>query len=143
MGFDGFNPLVDVYITMERSTVFNGKTHVISTGPCSIAMSNYQRLRISRYSNIRCYYFNISGYKLEYFTNLNYGHLGMIPLTNHHLLGWGQRIYFFLMPSYAQWRHPKFGPLFRQRLSPARGFEKTHRGYEPTKPMGCHTWGYH
>ena len=27
MGFNGIYPLVNVYITMERSTIFNGKTH--------------------------------------------------------------------------------------------------------------------
>jgi hypothetical protein len=35
-------PLVNVYITMERSTIFNGKTHY--KWPFSIAMLNYQRV---------------------------------------------------------------------------------------------------
>ena len=30
-------PLVNVYIAMERSSIFNGKRHELSTGPCSIA----------------------------------------------------------------------------------------------------------
>ena len=36
-------PLVNVYITMERSTIFNGKTHY--KWPFSIAMLNYQRVK--------------------------------------------------------------------------------------------------
>jgi hypothetical protein len=36
-------PLVNVYITMERSTIFNGKTHY--KWQFSIAMLNYQRVR--------------------------------------------------------------------------------------------------
>ena len=35
-------PLVNVYVTMERSTIFHGKTHY--TWPFSIAMLNYQRV---------------------------------------------------------------------------------------------------
>jgi len=35
-------PLVKVYIAMERSTIFNGKTHY--KWPFSIAMLNYQRV---------------------------------------------------------------------------------------------------
>ena len=30
--------------TMERSTIFHGKISTISTGPCSIATLNYQRV---------------------------------------------------------------------------------------------------
>ena len=46
MGFHRIYPLVNVYITAERSTILNGKTHklTISTGPYSIAMLNYQRV---------------------------------------------------------------------------------------------------
>ena len=36
-------PLVNVYITMERSTMLNGKTHY--KWPFSIAMLNYQRVK--------------------------------------------------------------------------------------------------
>ena len=43
-GFYMGYPLVNMYMTMDRSTMFIGKTHVISTGPCSIAMLNYQRV---------------------------------------------------------------------------------------------------
>jgi hypothetical protein len=38
----GQYPLVNVYITMERSTIFNGKIHY--KWPFSIAMLNYQRV---------------------------------------------------------------------------------------------------
>ena len=46
MEFYGIKPLVNVYIPMERSTMFDGKTHEISTGPFSIAMWNCQRVRM-------------------------------------------------------------------------------------------------
>ena len=39
--YDGF-PLVNVYITMERSTIFNGKIHYKLAN--SIAMLVYQRV---------------------------------------------------------------------------------------------------
>jgi len=37
-------------ITMERSTFENGKS-TISTGPCSIAMLNYQRVSFNNWEN--------------------------------------------------------------------------------------------
>ena len=42
--FNGKLPSVNCHITLENRHATNGKTHVISTGPFSIAMLNYQRV---------------------------------------------------------------------------------------------------
>ena len=43
MGFNGIYPLVNVYITMERS-MFNGKTHYFDWAIFNSYMLNYQRV---------------------------------------------------------------------------------------------------
>ena len=51
MGFNGIYvgyPLVNCYITMERSTIFKGKIHYFYR-PFSIAMLNYQRVPLAIY----------------------------------------------------------------------------------------------
>jgi len=44
MGFNRIYPLVNVYITMERSTMILMGKSTISTGPFSIPMLVYQRV---------------------------------------------------------------------------------------------------
>ena len=46
-------PLVNVYIAMERSTIFNGKIHYIWS--FSIAMLNYQRVRNKPTLGVQCW----------------------------------------------------------------------------------------
>ena len=46
MGSNGIYPLVNCYITVERSTIFLMGKSSISTGPFSIAMLNYQKVYI-------------------------------------------------------------------------------------------------
>ena len=47
LGMFGLYPLVNVYITMERSTIFHGKIHF--KWPFSIAMLVHQRVTMARY----------------------------------------------------------------------------------------------
>ena len=42
MGFNGIYPLVNVYITMERSTIFYGKIHYFDWAIFQFAMFVYQ-----------------------------------------------------------------------------------------------------
>ena len=44
LNYQGVNNMVNVYITMERSTIFHGKIHELNGGSFQFVMLNYQRV---------------------------------------------------------------------------------------------------
>jgi hypothetical protein len=44
LNFQGVNNMVNVYIAMERSTIFHGKIHELNGGSFQFVMLNYQRV---------------------------------------------------------------------------------------------------
>ena len=53
LNYQGVNNMVNVYITMERSTIFHGKIHELNGGSFHGYVTNYQRVSIPKGRRIK------------------------------------------------------------------------------------------